>query len=186
MGTYTGQGTVRQQGLTAYQYGTFVLVDKDGETICAMRDGTARLGPYVGRFAYIKGCAIAGYPVSGGPDYVSVNFVGDDPHMRDLSPDCGAGSDEWHGAFHADLDGTVVPAMPGLLPMGALAADRADPVFARVHFSGNYGWLCGEFQEFDRYNIDKSEARQVAWSAFGTCGHTIRYYDASGQKMGEE
>lgn len=87
--TFVGQGTVQKQGLTFYMYGEYVLV-QDGRTICAMRNGEANIEPWVGRFVYIKGCEVPGYPVAGGPPYVEVNYCGDDPAARDAYPDCDA------------------------------------------------------------------------------------------------
>jgi hypothetical protein len=58
--------------------------------------------------------------------------------------------------------------------------------YARVHFSGNYGALCGQYQEFDHENITKEAAHQLAWAAFGTCGHQLTYYDSNGNVVDQE
>jgi len=86
---------------------------------------------------------------------------------------------EWHGMANAELDSRTgdVPERLGL------QETDDDTTYARVHFSGNYGALCGEFQSFDRSNIGVNEAQQVAWSAFGMCGHTITYYDSDGNEV---
>lgn len=87
---------------------------------------------------------------------------------------------EWHGMPHAELekDAAKVPPNPKRGPEGML--EDHGTVYPRVYFSGNYGVLCGQFQEFWKTNITRTTAQQVAWSAFGLCGHSIRYYDANG------
>lgn len=65
--------------------------------------------------------------------------------------------------------------------------ERADHVYARVVFSGNYGFpLCQNFQRFVRYNMTRREAEMEAWSAFGKCTYTIRFYDSrdGGRELG--
>lgn len=92
------------------------------------------------------------------------------------------GQQEWHGMAHDDLEarGTDIPVAPSM-------ADTFDATtYARVHFSGNYGALCGEYQEFDRTEITQGAAHQLAWSAFGLCGHEIIYYDDAGNVISKE
>jgi hypothetical protein len=85
--TFVGQGTVQRQGITFYQYGDYVL-RQDEQTICAMKNGAANIEPWVGRFVYIKGCEVPGYPLEGGPPFVEVNYIGEDRAARDAYPDC--------------------------------------------------------------------------------------------------
>lgn len=86
---------------------------------------------------------------------------------------------EWHGVDYKLISDTEIPENPNS------KNDTVDGTrYARVHFSGNFGWLCGQFQSFDRFNIGRSEADQIAWSAFGLCGHTVTYYDDSGNVVG--
>ncbi|MBP2293117.1 hypothetical protein [Azospirillum rugosum] len=86
---------------------------------------------------------------------------------------------EWHGVDYKLISETEIPENP------KANVDAADGTrYARVHFSGNFGFLCGEFQSFDRFNIGRSEAEQLAWSAFGMCGHTVTYYDANDNVVG--
>ncbi len=89
----------------------------------------------------------------------------------------------WHGmpqeAIEANQD-----RIPAREPAGKFFAPPSGYRYPKVYFSGNYGALCGEFQEFWRQNITKDTAAQVAWSAFGLCGHSIRYYDDNGQEIG--
>jgi hypothetical protein len=73
MATFTGQGIVRKQGMTTYQYGDFILIHRDGHTVCAMRNGEVRLEDWIGQYVEIKGATIPGYPIDGGPEYVEVD-----------------------------------------------------------------------------------------------------------------
>jgi hypothetical protein len=63
--------------------------------------------------------------------------------------------------------------------------DTPDGVYAKVQFSGNFGFMCGEFQEFTRYNLTHKQAEQLAWSAFGMCGHTVSAFDQDGNLIEE-
>jgi hypothetical protein len=90
---------------------------------------------------------------------------------------------EWHGLPHAEIDkaGSKIPPRPARDPAPALGAEY---VYPKVHFSGNYGSnFCSNFQEFWRSNLTKTTAEQLAWSAFGLCGHKIRYCDANGNEI---
>lgn len=60
-----------------------------------------------------------------------------------------------------------------------------DGVYARVRFVGNFGFMCGEYQEFERYRISHLEAEQIAWSAFGLCGKTVTVFDEQGNLIDE-
>ncbi len=51
----------------------------------------------------------------------------------------------------------------------ALQADDCN-TYRQVKFHGNYGLLCGQYQEFMRYNINDAQISQIGWAAFGTCG----------------
>jgi len=54
-------------------------------------------------------------------------------------------------------------------PDAALKAD-CEPTYREVKFHGNYGMLCGQYQEFTRQNITESQISEIGWAAFGTCG----------------
>lgn len=88
---------------------------------------------------------------------------------------------EWHGMPHDQIEArsAEVPAHPdaGSEQMHTQGHKRK---YARVQFTGNYGGLCGEYQEFDRYDVDDDAVRQIAWSAFGLCDHSMTYYDSEG------
>ena len=67
----------------------------------------------------------------------------------------------------------------------SIHTEAADGVYSRVRFMGNFGLLCGEYQEFERYNISHKEAKQIEWSSFGFCGHTVSIYDKAGNLIDE-
>lgn len=95
-------------------------------------------------------------------------------------------SNEQHyeGARHnpnSPLD--TAPAMPE----NYLDASRApDGIFPIVRYKGRYGLGCGQYQEFERYHISYKEAKEIAWSFFGTCGHVIAFIDEHGNLIDEE
>lgn len=63
-------GTIQQQGITSYQYGTHTLTND--ETFYALRSETVNLDDYLDREVTVKAKKIEGYPVDGGPDYLLV------------------------------------------------------------------------------------------------------------------
>lgn len=68
--TITVTGTVEEQGITSYQYGTHTI-SGDGK-FYALKSETIDLDQYIGETVTIKGEKIAGYPVDGGPEYLMV------------------------------------------------------------------------------------------------------------------
>ena len=90
-------------------------------------------------------------------------------------------TDEWHGMANDQIDANLDKVPPRPSGEGAaVAVLDGGPRYHRVRFSGNYGLLCSSFQAFDRAGIMEEEANQIAWAAFGLCGHTVEYYDANG------
>ena len=66
----TVTGTIEQQGITSYQYGTHTI---SGEGIFyALKSETIDLDQYLEKEVTIKAEKIEGYPVDGGPDYLLV------------------------------------------------------------------------------------------------------------------
>ena len=66
----TVTGTIEQQGITSYQYGTHTF---SGEGIFyALKSETIDLDQYLEKEVTIKAEKIEGYPVDGGPDYLLV------------------------------------------------------------------------------------------------------------------
>ncbi len=63
-------GVLAKQGVTTYQYGTHTLKVED--KFYALRSKDVQLDQYVGRKVKVIGEPIAGYPLSGGPDYIKV------------------------------------------------------------------------------------------------------------------
>lgn len=63
-------GTIQQQGITSYQYGTHTLTND--ETFYALRSETVNLDNYIDQEVTIVAKKIEGYPVDGGPDYLLV------------------------------------------------------------------------------------------------------------------
>lgn len=63
-------GTIQQQGMTSYQYGTHTLTND--ETFYALKSETVDLDKYVDQEVSIVAEKISGYPVDGGPEYLLV------------------------------------------------------------------------------------------------------------------
>jgi hypothetical protein len=84
MATFIGQGTIRRQGITTYQYGEFVLIHPDRHIICAMRDGQVKLAEWVGQYVKIEGSTIPGYPIDGGPEYVEIHVCEEVPTAKSV------------------------------------------------------------------------------------------------------
>ncbi|TDN88076.1 hypothetical protein DET49_10926 [Salegentibacter sp. 24] len=66
-------GTLTSQGITSYQYGTHTL--KTSNEFYALKSENLDLDQFVGRKVTILGSKIEGYPVDGGPEYISVQQV---------------------------------------------------------------------------------------------------------------
>lgn len=63
-------GTIQQQGITSYQYGTHTLTND--ETFYALKSDAINLDDYVDREITVRAKKIDGYPVDGGPEYLLV------------------------------------------------------------------------------------------------------------------
>lgn len=87
-----------------------------------------------------------------------------------------ATKDGYHGMAHGEMENaTNIPPIPNDFsapPMQSAleTSDGCEPRYREVRFHGNYGILCGQYQEFTRTNITESQIRQIGWSAFGMCG----------------
>ena len=64
-------GTIEQQGMTSYQYGTHTLTTADDEYY-ALKSDAVKLDNYISKEVTIVAEKIEGYPLSGGPDYLLV------------------------------------------------------------------------------------------------------------------
>lgn len=62
-------GTIQQQGITTYQYGTHVI------TGYALRSSNIDLDNYIGQTVTVIGHLVEGYPIEGGPDYIEVEEI---------------------------------------------------------------------------------------------------------------
>ena len=62
-------GTIQEQGMTTYQYGTHTASGY------ALRSSAVNLDDYVNQNVTVVGCKIDGYPVDGGPDYIEVEEI---------------------------------------------------------------------------------------------------------------
>lgn len=92
---------------------------------------------------------------------------------------------QWHGMGEKGIaqDASHIPQRPSDFH----AADFDATVYPLVIFSGNYGAnFCGEYYKFQQTQITKDQAHQLAWAAYGLCGHTITYYDAQGNVVAQE
>lgn len=63
-------GTIQQQGITSYQYGTHTL--SNDNTFYALKSEAVNLDDYVDEEVTILAEKIEGYPVDGGPEYLLV------------------------------------------------------------------------------------------------------------------
>jgi hypothetical protein len=63
-------GTIQQQGITSYQYGTHTLSNDD--SLYALKSEVVNLDRYVDREVTLQAKRIEGYPIDGGPNYLLV------------------------------------------------------------------------------------------------------------------
>lgn len=63
-------GTIQQQGMTSYQYGTHTLTNE--EIFYALKSEAVDLDEYLEEEVTLVAEKITGYPVDGGPDYLLV------------------------------------------------------------------------------------------------------------------
>lgn len=94
----TVEGTVREAGITSYQYGTHVLLGESGNLLFALRSETVTLDDYVGQRVTVHGARVSGYQngaVEGGPDLLDVTRVdnGSATHPGDQSDTDTSGAD---------------------------------------------------------------------------------------------
>lgn len=66
-------GTIEQQGMTSYQYGTHVLNTED--SFYALKSESIDLDRFIGEKVTVKAEKVEGYPVDGGPEYLQVTEV---------------------------------------------------------------------------------------------------------------
>ncbi len=66
-------GVLKKQGVTTYQYGTHVLKTKEG--IFALRSKVLNMDEFVNQKVVIIGTKIEGYPIEGGPEFISVTRI---------------------------------------------------------------------------------------------------------------
>ena len=64
-------GTIQEQGMTSYQYGTHTITTTDDE-FYALQSEAVDLNNYIGEEVTIVAEKVEGYPVDGGPDYLLV------------------------------------------------------------------------------------------------------------------
>lgn len=62
-------GTIKQQGITTYQYGTHTI---NG---FALKSSSVDLDKYLNKKVTVIGQKIEGYPIDGGPDYIEVEKI---------------------------------------------------------------------------------------------------------------
>ncbi|WP_029034531.1 hypothetical protein [Salinimicrobium terrae] len=67
-------GTIQEQGMTSYQYGTHTI-ETENEEFYALKSEAVDLDDYVNEEVTIVAEKIEGYPLSGGPDYLLVHEV---------------------------------------------------------------------------------------------------------------
>lgn len=67
--TFEVTGTIQEQGITIYQYGTHTISGY------AIKSSTIKLDNYINKNVTILGKKIEGYPVDGGPDFIEVEKI---------------------------------------------------------------------------------------------------------------
>ncbi|NJW54169.1 hypothetical protein [Salinimicrobium oceani] len=67
-------GTIEEQGMTSYQYGTHTITTA-GDEFYALKSEALDLDQYIGKNVTLIAEKIEGYPLSGGPDYLLVLSV---------------------------------------------------------------------------------------------------------------
>lgn len=71
----TSVGIIKKQGISAYMYGTHVLLNDNGKILYALKSVNIDLDKYIGQKVMVKGDLIEGYPVEGGPNYLNVKTI---------------------------------------------------------------------------------------------------------------
>jgi len=66
-------GVIEKQGMTTYQYGTHVI--QENNVLYALKSSKIDLNTYLNKKVTIIARKIEGYPISGGPLYLSVEKV---------------------------------------------------------------------------------------------------------------
>lgn len=66
----TVTGTIQEQGITSYQYGTHTLTNSD--VFYAVKSDSLDLNDYLNREVTVRVRPIEGYPIEGGPEYLEV------------------------------------------------------------------------------------------------------------------
>lgn len=66
----TVTGTIQEQGMTSYQYGTHTLTNSD--IFYAVKSDSINLNEYLNREVTVRVKPIEGYPLEGGPEYLHV------------------------------------------------------------------------------------------------------------------
>jgi hypothetical protein len=64
-------GTIKEQGITSYQYGTHTITI-EGDEFYALKSEAVNLDDYLDEEVTIVAEKIEGYPLSGGPEYLLV------------------------------------------------------------------------------------------------------------------
>lgn len=68
-----GGGTIKEQGITTYMYGTHSIEIKG--TTYAIKSSTINLDDYLDQYVTIHAEKVIGYPVDGGPELLEVISV---------------------------------------------------------------------------------------------------------------
>lgn len=63
-------GTIQEQGITSYQYGSHVISSTD--TTFALKSEKVDLNNYIDKKVTVFGKKVEGYPVDGGPEFLKV------------------------------------------------------------------------------------------------------------------
>jgi hypothetical protein len=66
-------GLLKQQTITAYQYGSHTI--SSGDKIFALTSNTIDLDKHIGKKVTIKGTRVEGYPLEDGPELINVKVV---------------------------------------------------------------------------------------------------------------
>ena len=69
------KGYIKTAGITSFNYGTHVLVSDSGEILYALKSSIMNLADFTKGEVTVTGKLIMGYPVEGGPDFLSVSDI---------------------------------------------------------------------------------------------------------------
>ncbi len=74
-GAIVAEGTIVAREVSSFQYGSDLLLDRDGRVRYALRADGRDLAGWRGRAVRVSGHLVAGYPLAGGPPLLAVTAI---------------------------------------------------------------------------------------------------------------